>query len=217
MRASDIMTNPVVSIAPDNSVYDAAKPLIDHRISGMPVVDDNGDVIGVVSEGDLLRRVETGTEKPRRSWLAEFMAPTRELAAEYLKEHSAGAARWHAKELDGHRWAMAADRLIVTEGIVHCWGVVRSEEERQAILAAAARVPGVKTVKDRPCSRRPARSSGWIASTALRVRDSNCVTSGRILRARVILRATRTARIRPLERWGATMTTSRKPHAPDSL
>ncbi|RZF24522.1 CBS domain-containing protein [Paraburkholderia sp. UYCP14C] len=218
MQASDIMTTPVVSIAPDRSVYDAAKLLTEHHISGMPVVDDNGDVIGVVSEGDLLRRVETGTETQRRSWLAEFMAPTRELAAEYLKEHSiqvrdvmsAPALTVHhaapltevaellgrkhikrlpvlrdgklvgivsranlvralascapaqldaqpsdeqirraiAKDLDGHRWAMASDGLIVTEGVVHCWGVARSEEERKAILAAAARVPGVKGVKD---------------------------------------------------------------------
>ncbi|MFT4069400.1 CBS domain-containing protein [Paraburkholderia sp.] len=218
MQASDIMTTQVVSIAPDSSVYDAAKLLADNRISGVPVVDETGDVIGIVSEGDLLRRVETGTENPRRSWLAEFLAPTRQLAVEYLKEHSiqvrdvmstpaitvdaaapltevaellgrkhikrlpvlrngklAGIVsranlvralascapaqidaqpsddqirRAITKELDGHRWAMAADGLIVTDGVVHCWGTARSEEERKAILAAAARVPGVKAVKD---------------------------------------------------------------------
>ncbi|MGF6973647.1 CBS domain-containing protein [Paraburkholderia sp. JPY465] len=218
MQASDIMTTQVVSIASDSSVYDAAKLLADNRISGLPVVDDAGSVIGIVSEGDLLRRVETGTETPRRSWLAEFLAPTRQLAVEYLKERSiqvsdvmsapavtveesapltevaALLGRKHikrlpvlrkgklvgivsraslvralascapaqldaqpsddllrgeiTKELDGHRWAMAADGLIVTEGVAHCWGVVRSEEERHAILAAAARVPGVKAVMD---------------------------------------------------------------------
>lgn len=218
MQASDIMTAPVVSITPDSTVYHAAKLLTDNRISGMPVVDENLDVIGVVSEGDLLRRIETGTQQQGRTWLAEFLAPTRQLAVEYLKEHSilvrdvmstpavtvdAAApltevaellGRRHVKrlpvlrdgrlvgivsranlvralascapeqidkqpsddqirraitkELDGHRWAMAADGLIVTEGIVHCWGVVHSEEERKAILAAAARTPGVKAVKD---------------------------------------------------------------------
>ncbi|MFX1674915.1 CBS domain-containing protein [Paraburkholderia sp. A2WS-5] len=88
MQASDIMTTDVVSVASTATVFEAAELMAKHHISGLPVVDEAGTIIGLVSEGDLLRRVETGTGKPQRSWLAEFLYSTRKLAAEYLKEHA---------------------------------------------------------------------------------------------------------------------------------
>jgi len=87
MRALDIMTTPVVSTTPDTAIHEAARLLADHRISGMPVIDAAGNIVGIISEGDLLHRVETGTDALRRSWWLDFMAGTRELAARYIKEH----------------------------------------------------------------------------------------------------------------------------------
>jgi predicted transcriptional regulator len=61
--------------------------MANHGISAVPVVDKDNRVIGMVSEGDLLHRAETGTER-RRSWWLEIMASTNQLAGEYLKSHS---------------------------------------------------------------------------------------------------------------------------------
>ncbi|QCP49881.1 CBS domain-containing protein [Trinickia violacea] len=88
MRAFDVMTFPVITASPEMTIYTAAKLLADNHISGMPVVDASGQVIGILSEGDLLRRVETGTGVERRSWWLEFVAGTRKLAATYIKEHA---------------------------------------------------------------------------------------------------------------------------------
>ena len=65
MKAGDVMTKKVVSIRPDASVADMAKLMLDNGISGLPVIDDHGDLVGIVTEGDCLRRAETGTERKR--------------------------------------------------------------------------------------------------------------------------------------------------------
>jgi len=82
MKASDIMAHPVLTVTPETSVGEVAELMIGHRISGLPVVDPAGAVIGIVTEGDLLRRVETGTERRRARWLEFLIAPGR-LASEY--------------------------------------------------------------------------------------------------------------------------------------
>jgi CBS-domain-containing membrane protein len=74
-------------VTPGSSVEDVAALLLKHRISGVPVVEPSGQMVGIVSEGDLLRRAEAGTERDRSWWLKLLMG--REvLAAEYIKEHS---------------------------------------------------------------------------------------------------------------------------------
>jgi CBS domain-containing protein len=82
MNVADIMTQPVVSVEPETTIAEAAQLLLQHRISGLPVVDPNGTVVGVVTEGDLLRRAETGTERHHARWLEFLIAPGR-LAQEY--------------------------------------------------------------------------------------------------------------------------------------
>ena len=67
MKAADVMTTRVISAPADLPVNEVAKLLLDNRISAVPVVDDDGRLPGIVSEGDLMRREETGAE-PRRSW-----------------------------------------------------------------------------------------------------------------------------------------------------
>jgi CBS-domain-containing membrane protein len=87
MRAIDVMTPSVICARPDMTVQNAAKLLVEHRISGMPVVDEKGDLVGIVSEGDLLRRVETSTQK-RSPWWLDMLSSTRSLAGEFVREHS---------------------------------------------------------------------------------------------------------------------------------
>ena len=87
MRAMDVMTSEVITVDEDASVQSVAKLMANHGISAVPVVEKDNRVIGMVSEGDLLHRAETGTER-RRSWWLEMMASTNQLAGEYLKSHS---------------------------------------------------------------------------------------------------------------------------------
>ena len=84
MRAREIMTALVHTVGPDTKIADLARLLMDKRISAAPVVDDTGRLVGIVSESDLLRRREIGTDK-RRSWLLRFVTDTQTLAAEYVK------------------------------------------------------------------------------------------------------------------------------------
>jgi CBS domain-containing protein len=88
MKARDIMTMPVFTIAPDTQVRDIAELLIERRISGVPVVE-NGRLIGFVSEGDLLRRPELGTDSYRATggwWLRLFRGDPS--SAQYVKSHA---------------------------------------------------------------------------------------------------------------------------------
>jgi CBS domain-containing protein len=86
MQAKDIMTRNVISIQPDATVLQAARLMLQHHISGLPVVDQAGKLVGVLSEGDFLRRQETRTEKRRSRWLEFLMGPGR-IAAEYIHSH----------------------------------------------------------------------------------------------------------------------------------
>jgi len=86
MKAKDVMTRHVVSIAPDATVLQAARLMLQHHISGLPVVDASGALVGIISEGDFLRRRETKTERKRSRWLEFLMGPGR-MAAEYSHSH----------------------------------------------------------------------------------------------------------------------------------
>ena len=61
MRAADVMTLEPVSISPDASILEAIRVMLQRKFSGLPVVESNGSLVGIVTEGDLLRRTETGT------------------------------------------------------------------------------------------------------------------------------------------------------------
>jgi len=73
MRAIDVMTSEVISVDENATVAAVARLLAERGISAVPVVDNDNRVIGMVSEGDLLHRIETGTEQ-RRSWWLDMMA-----------------------------------------------------------------------------------------------------------------------------------------------
>jgi len=87
MRAVDIMTTRVITADPEMTVRIAAGTMVFAGISGMPVVDKDNRLIGMVTEGDLMRRDEIGTGK-RQSWWLESLASTSDLANKYVKENA---------------------------------------------------------------------------------------------------------------------------------
>lgn len=84
------MTTQVVTVRPDTRVEQIARLLLERRISGVPVVDAAGRLVGIVTEGDLMRRPEIGTERHRGWWLRLF-GDERERAAEYARAHGSRA------------------------------------------------------------------------------------------------------------------------------
>jgi CBS domain-containing protein len=87
MKAADIMVSAVVTVGPECSVHDVAEILLANRISAVPVVAKDGNLVGIVSEGDLIRRTEIDTERRRSRWLA-LLTGTQSLAAEFVKSHA---------------------------------------------------------------------------------------------------------------------------------
>jgi CBS domain-containing protein len=86
MRATDVMVRDVVTVRPDMNVADAVKLLSEHDVSALPVVDEAGKLVGILSEADLIHRVEIGTEK-RRPWWLEAVTGASTLAEEFAKSH----------------------------------------------------------------------------------------------------------------------------------
>jgi len=224
MNAGDVMTREVVTVTPHATVAEIVRLLLGHGISGVPVVDDQHRVVGLVSEGDLLRRTEMGTEKRRGGWMA-FFTGTETLAAEYVRSHGKVAtdvmtrdvvcvqadtplldiadlmeerhikrvpvlagevlvglvsrsnllrafasqaevkAHDEAKrggspddaaireallaELAAHSWSRRTENsMVVTDGVVHLWGLGSGPEENRALELVAERVPGVVAVRN---------------------------------------------------------------------
>ena len=86
MKTADLMTSFVVTVRPDARIEYAAQLMLQYRISGLPVTDSDGAVLGIVTESDLLRRAETGTEKSHARWVSFLIGPGR-LAQEYVHTH----------------------------------------------------------------------------------------------------------------------------------
>jgi len=91
MQVKDVMTRDVATVTRETPVEEIAKLLLARHISAVPVVDDAGRVLGLVSEGDLMRRV-ADPDKPRRSWWLELFAEPRASAADFVKTHGRTAA-----------------------------------------------------------------------------------------------------------------------------
>jgi CBS-domain-containing membrane protein len=218
MRAADLMTLQPISISPDASIVEAIGIMLQRRFSGLPVVDKTGALVGIVTEGDLLRRTETGTQRKRPRWI-EFLVGPGKLATEYV--HASGRkvrdvmspnvhtvtddasldeivhlmerhqikrlpvmtgdkmvgivtranllralaslagetkpaapddasirARIYA-ELQKQPWAPVNFLdIVVRNGVVHLWGVLLDERQREAIHVAAENTSGVKSIED---------------------------------------------------------------------
>ena len=219
MRAIDVMVRDVVTVQADTDVAEAIELLGHHDVSALPVVDAQGQLIGIISEADLLHRAEIGTEKHRPWWL-EAVTGASTLAQDFAKSHgkkvgelmttkvvSVGeetplaeiAALFERKRVkrvpvtkDGklvgmvsranliqalasamdrgaqtrgedrdirqellsrleaqHSWTdFGARNVIVSGGTVHLWGLISTDQERNALIALAEGVPGVVSVVD---------------------------------------------------------------------
>lgn len=98
MRAHHIMTKDLVAVTPHTTIEEAAKIMLRMHISGLPVVDDAGNLVGVVSESDFLRRSEIGTGRRHAAWLKFFMGPGRS-AAEFVHERGRKVADVMTKQV----------------------------------------------------------------------------------------------------------------------
>jgi CBS domain-containing protein len=215
MQAHDVMTTEVIFVRPDTNIREAAKLLINNRISALPVIDPAGKLVGIISEGDLMRRPEIGTERHPSWWLSMFISPEGQ-THNYVKSHGHRASDVMTRHvftveedtdledvatiLEKHRIkrvpvmrgekvvgivsradllhglvarqaaakASADDRtikaavlrelaeahvsqgllsVVVSGGKVHIWGMVFSEEQKDAIRIAAESPQGVKEVQ----------------------------------------------------------------------
>jgi CBS domain-containing protein len=106
MNAHDIMSKPVVSVHPDTPLREVARLMLDKGITAVPVVDDNGEPIGIVSEGDVIRPERAAREAWRQSWL-EVFAEGQALAPEFLD--------WLHSQSHSARALMSAPVITVSE------------------------------------------------------------------------------------------------------
>ena len=104
MRAHQIMTRKVISVKIDASIVDAANTMLQQHISGLPVVNESGNLVGIISEGDFLRRAEIGTERKRGGWLGLLVGPGQH-ATDFVHEQGRKVGA-----------IMTPDPLTVTEG-----------------------------------------------------------------------------------------------------
>ncbi|TGN89007.1 BON domain-containing protein [Bradyrhizobium yuanmingense] len=107
------------------------------HISDLPVIDDAGSLVGVVSESDFLRRSEIGTGRRHAAWLKFFMGPEQP-AAKFVHER-------------GPKVADVMTKQAVRNGVVHLHGLVTTDQARRATIVAAETTAGVKKVHDHLC------------------------------------------------------------------
>ena len=87
MQVSNIMTRRVISVVPDEAIDAAIELMLKHHISGLPVIDDKGELVGIVTEGDFLRRPETSTEyKTGSRWRDAFFSSSK-VTENYVHTH----------------------------------------------------------------------------------------------------------------------------------
>jgi CBS domain-containing protein len=103
MRAHQIMTRTVIMVAPETTILEAAKLMLQRHVSGLPVVDATGKLVGIVSEGDFLRRSEIGTQRKRGRWL-RFILGAGEEATSFVREQGRKVSE-----------VMTRDPLTITE------------------------------------------------------------------------------------------------------
>lgn len=118
MLVKDVMTTTLVKISPDNSVEHAARAMLASRVSGIPVVNDSGHLVGIISEGDLIRRTELGG--PAATPASDIAIPQQERASAYVKSHSwkvADAMTVNPMTIDGSASLARAAKIMEERGI----------------------------------------------------------------------------------------------------
>jgi CBS domain-containing protein len=86
MRAHQIMTRPVITVTPETTIVEAATTMLQKHVSGLPVVDTAGKLVGIISEGDFIRRSEIGTQRQRSRFLKFILGPGQS-ATDFVQEH----------------------------------------------------------------------------------------------------------------------------------
>jgi CBS domain-containing protein len=86
MRAHQIMTRPVITVTPETTIVEAANTMLQRHVSGLPVVDAAGKLVGIISEGDFIRRSEIGTQH-KRGWFLKFILGPGGQATDFVHEH----------------------------------------------------------------------------------------------------------------------------------
>ncbi|WP_156913719.1 CBS domain-containing protein [Mesorhizobium sp. WSM3224] len=109
LDAKDVMTSPVIAVGPDSTVDEVADILLSHGISAVPVID-RGTLLGIVSEGDLIRRAEIGTVPQGRTWWLHLFTNNAAQAEGYLKSHSE-----HVTDVMTHQVATVIESTPVAE------------------------------------------------------------------------------------------------------
>ncbi|MDB5607949.1 MAG: hypothetical protein JWP25_4849 [Bradyrhizobium sp.] len=84
MRAHQIMTRPVISVAPETTIVEAANLMLQRHVSGLPVLDAAGKLVGIVSEGDFIRRSEIGTQRKRGPGSSSSSDPANRLPISFM-------------------------------------------------------------------------------------------------------------------------------------
>jgi len=151
MNAQDVMVTPVVTINENASVQEVAKLLIERRISAVPVIDAAGKLAGIVTESDLMRRAEIGTER-QYSWWLSMLADASTLAADYVKSHATGVkdimtrkVKTAAPETPLHELAEIFEknhikRVPIVNGDGELVGIVSRANIIQAVASARPRL-----------------------------------------------------------------------------
>jgi CBS domain-containing protein len=137
MRVGDVMTTTPVTIGPDAHVVDAIRQMLERRISGMPVVD-RGSLVGILTEGDLLRRAELGTERKRPRWLAFLLGAGRQ-ADDYTRTHARRVAE-----------VMTSDVVTATEDttLEELVGIMTARDIKRVPVMRAGAVVGIISRSD---------------------------------------------------------------------
>jgi CBS domain-containing protein len=158
MKAADVMVSKVITVGPTATVQEIADILLTNRISAVPVVDDRGALMGIVSEGDLIHRIEAGTER-HYSWWLKLISGKETLARDFVKSHGAKATDVMTKRvvtagpdlqlgelaslLERHRIKRVP---IVDKGKLV--GIVSRANLLQAMIALRRDIPAEATVED---------------------------------------------------------------------
>ena len=168
MKAADVMVANVITVPVEASIGEVAEMLLNHHISGAPVVGGNGELVGIVSEGDLMRRPETGTARRPSWWLALLASAAKKLPP----MASVGDSELRndiVERLSAEPWRPTMLTVTVQDGAVDLWGIVHSPDQKKAARLAVELTPGVRSVTDNIIIR-PAASGSW--ETAARLRRS---------------------------------------------
>jgi CBS-domain-containing membrane protein len=166
MKVGDIMTQPAITVEPQTTIAEAAQLMLQRRISGIPVVDAAGAVVGIVTEGDLLRRAETGTERRHARWLELLISPGR-LAREYAGAHAHRVGEVMSREVIS---VTSEDPLMAAVQLMERWHVKRLPViDRGRLVGIMSRADLVRALVEKLT--RPAEETADDAAIRTRILD----------------------------------------------